>query len=368
MNSFSDIFFLEQKFLGNTVRSYLVFIGIVVFGLLLQKLLSKVLTRFLYNFIQKYSKGVSYEAFRELVKKPIGVCILLITFYFAFDQLSFPAHWKMASKSEFGIKMIIHRGYQVALVLSFTWVILRIVDFFGLIFIYRASLTESKTDDQIIPFVKESIKVMIMIFSIFFILGTVFNLNITSLIAGLGIGGLAIALAAKESLENLLGSFTIFLDKPFTVGDAVKIGNVSGTVERIGFRSTRIRTVDKTFVTVPNKKVVDTELDNLTLRSYWRARFDIPLVFETSEQSLRTIIGEIHKFISEHPMIINETTVHFLDFGQYSFNLHIQYFVNTTDWEQFCKTKEEINLRIISIIRSNGSDLAYPLNRVKAAN
>ncbi len=351
--------------MGNTVETYTYFIIIIIIGLLFKKLLSKLLTRFLYGFLQKYSKGVSYDAFLILVEKPIGFCILLITFYFAFDQLAFPASWKMADKDEFGLRMVLHRGYLVALVLSFTWVILRVVDFFGLIFIHRASLTESKTDDQIIPFIKESIKIILIIFSIFFILGTVFNLNITSLIAGLGIGGLAIALAAKESLENLLGSFTIFLDKPFTVGDAVKIGNVSGTVERIGFRSTRIRTVDRTFVTVPNKKMVDTELDNLSLRNYWRARFDVPVIFETSEESMKEILAQSRKYISEHPMIINDTTVHFIDFGEYSLKLYVQYFVNTTDWEQFCKVREEINLKMISIIRSNGSDLAYPVSKVK---
>jgi MscS family membrane protein len=359
------MFGIQGSFLGNSYNSYLWFLGILVIGFLLEKLLSRVFTRFLFRFVQKYSKGVSFESFLSLVKKPVGVVIILITIYIAFDQLQFPAEWRLVGKNRFGLKMILHRGYLVTLIMCITWVVLRIVDFFGLIFIYKASLTESKTDDQLIPFVKEFIKIIIAIFSVFFILGSVFNMNITSLIAGLGIGGLAIALAAKESLENLLGSFTIFLDKPFTIGDNVKIGNITGTVERIGFRSTRIRTVEKTFVTVPNKKMVDSELDNLSLRNYFRVRFDLPLVLETSEQNMREIVFQIKKYISEHQMVINESTVHFLDFGSYSLNLHIQYFINTTDWEQQCKTKEEINFKIMNIIRSNGSDLAYPAHTVK---
>jgi MscS family membrane protein len=359
------MFGLNRSFLGNTIENYLWFLAIIFVGLVLQRILSRVLTKLMYKFLQKYSKGVSFESFLSLVKKPVGVCIILITLYIAFDQLAFPTEWKMAPKSRFGLKMVLHRGFLVMLIMSMTWVVLRIVDFFGLIFTYKASLTESKTDDQLIPFVKEFIKIIIAIFSVFFILGSVFNMNISSLIAGLGIGGLAIALAAKESLENLLGSFTIFLDKPFTIGDTVKIGSIQGTVERIGFRSTRIRTLEKTYVTVPNKKMVDSELDNLSLRNYFRVRFDLPLLLETSEENLKEILFQIRKHISEHPMIISETTVHFLDFGSYSLNLYLQYFVNTTDWEQFCKIKEEINLKIINIVRSNGSDLAYPMNKVR---
>jgi MscS family membrane protein len=359
------MFVFNRTFLGNTVESYFWFLGIIILGLLFQRLLSRVLTKFMYRFLQRYSKGVSFESFLSLVKKPVGFCIFLITLYIAFNQLAFPIEWKLVPKHRFGLKMVLHRGFLVVLIMSMTWVILRIVDFFGLIFMYKASLTESKTDDQLIPFVKEFIKIIIVVFSVFFILGSVFNMNISSLIAGLGIGGLAIALAAKESLENLLGSFTIFLDKPFTIGDNVKIGNIQGTVERIGFRSTRIRTIEKSFVTVPNKRMVDTELDNLSLRSYFRVRFDLPLLFETSEDNLKEILFQVRKHISEHPMVINETTVHFLEFGSYSLNIHVQYFINTTDWEQFCKIKEEINLKIINVVRANGSDLAYPVNKVK---
>lgn len=359
------MYFLNQTFLGNTVQDYIWFLSIIIVGLIFQRLLAKVLTKFIYRFLKRYSTGVSFESLLELLKRPMVVSILLITLFIAFNHLSFPPAWKLVGPEKFGLRMVIYRTFEVAMVLSITWIILRIVDFFGLIFIYRASLTESKTDDQLIPFVKEFVKILIAIFSVFFILGTVFNLNITSLIAGLGIGGLAIALAAKESLENLLGSFTIFLDKPFVIGDFVKIGSVQGNVERIGFRSTRIRTVDKTFVTVPNKKMVDSELDNISLRSFWRVRFDLGIVLETKEDQLKEILFQIRKYVSEHKLVINETTIHFLDFSEYSLKIYVQYFINTTDWELFCQTKEEINFKIIEIIRKNGSDLAYPAYKIR---
>ena len=119
------------------------------------------------------------------------------------------------------------------------------------------------------------------------------GVNIIALTTGLGIGGIALAMASKESLENLLGSFTIFLDQPFTVGDTVTVGSITGTVEKVGFRSTRIRTFDKSIVTVPNKKMIDAELDNLGMRPVRRVKFNIGLTYETSIEQMKLIVADI---------------------------------------------------------------------------
>lgn len=296
-----DIF--NRTFLGNSIEAYVWFAGIALIGLLFKRLLSKFLAYLGYKLMSKYASPIGYTKFNELVEKPIGIFILLITFYLAFDRLEFPNAWNLVPAERFGLRMIMFSGFQIAIIFSLTWIFLRLIDFFGLILMYKASLTESKADDQLVSFIKESLKVVLIILSIFFILGAVFKLNIASLIAGLGIGGLAIALAAKESLENLLGSFTIFLDKPFTIGDVVKIGSVEGTVEHIGFRSTRIRTVEKTYLTVPNKKMVDSELDNLSLRLQRRVKFDISLVYETSITQFKNIVADIQAYIDNHPQI-----------------------------------------------------------------
>jgi MscS family membrane protein len=137
-------------------------------------------------------------------------------------------------------------------------------------------------DDQLVPFVVEIGKIAVYIVLFFVLLGKVFDIDVTALAAGVGIGGIAIAMASKESLENLLGSFTIFFDKPFLVGDLVSTGSITGTVEKVGFRSTRIRTFDKSIVTVPNKNMISAELDNLGKRKVRRARFYIGLTYDTT--------------------------------------------------------------------------------------
>jgi len=352
--------FLKLSFMGNTTESYCWFIGIIVAGLIFHRLLSKLLTLFVFKFLQKYSTDIGYSKLFVLLKKPLGVFIMLIVFYLAFDRLEFPAGWNFVTIEKFGLRMILYRSFQIALVISITWIILRVIDFFGLILMYRASLTETKTDDQLVQFVKEALKVIVIIFSIFFMLGAIFELNVASLIAGLGIGGLAIALAAKESLENLLGSFTIFLDKPFVIGDLIKSGDIVGNVENIGFRSTRIRTLEKSFVTIPNKKLVDNELDNLSYRSQRRTSFTIGLTHETKADQLKKIIAEIQTLVGNHTFISKEEIqVRLNSFDINSINIMVIYFVNRIDYNVYLDVREEINYEIMRIVEKHGSSLAH---------
>ena len=341
--------FLYRTFLGNTIYSYLWFAGIIILGLIFSRLLSKLLTFFVFNFVKQYSIGVGYDKLLVLLKKPTTIFILLITFYFAFNQLVFPAEWNFVSIEKFGLRMFTYRLFLIAII----------------VLMHKASLTESKTDDQLVPFFIESLKVVFVIFSVFFIFGAVFKLNIASLIAGLGIGGLAIALAAKESLENLLGSFTIFLDKPFVIGDYIKVGTVEGHVEKIGFRSTRIRTMEKSFLTVPNKKLVEGELDNLSLRIQRLAKFNIGLTYETKAEQFKKIINEIQTYIDNHSRVLkNETRVRLHDFDQSAASIMITYFVDTMEYDVYLNVREEINYKIMEIVEKNGSSFAYPTTTV----
>jgi Na+/H+ antiporter NhaD/arsenite permease-like protein/small-conductance mechanosensitive channel len=336
---------LRQVYFGNTIQAYLWFAGIILLGLIFRQLLSKVFSRFIFRFLKKYSLGVGSDKFVELLQKPIGLFILLVTFYIAFDRLHVPVEWNLADRSHFGFRKMFFYAYQLAIILSFTWIILRMIDFVADIFQHKASLTLSKADDQLIPFAKDFIKVLILIVSAFFIFGTVFKMNVASLVAGLGIGGLAVALAAKESLENLFGSFTIFLDKPFVAGDLIKIGNITGHVETIGFRSTRIRTLEKTYVSVPNKKMVEAELDNLSMRTSKRAKFTLGLEYKTSPAQLKKIITDIKTILLSHHLITEDIEVFFYDFGSSSLDLHVLYYVSTKEWTLYAQVREEINFK-----------------------
>lgn len=356
--------FLEETYFGNTVRDYLILVGFVLLGFIFLRYLSRLLSNFLYGFIEKYSEGITREKFFEKLHKPLAWFVMLVIIYTATSHIEFPEEWKLAPAEKFGLRMIIERLYQLFVICSVAWILLRIVDFIGLVLLKKAEKTESKQDDQMITFAVEAIKIIIVIFTVFIILGTVFNANVGSLVAGLGIGGLALALAAKESLENLLSSFIIFLDKPFVVGDAVTVGNVSGTVEKVGFRSTRIRTVEKSFVTLPNRKMVDAELDNLSLRTFTRAKFIVGIQYSTPGEKVKNIVSDIQKFLDEHPHTNQEGTVRFFEFGESSLNILVQYFVDTVDWKFYMQVREEINYKIAEIVKKHGSDFAFPTRTV----
>ncbi|MFI5149800.1 MAG: mechanosensitive ion channel family protein [Bacteroidia bacterium] len=355
-------FFAYPLYGQDTVAELSWCIGILLAGLLLKRLLTRLLTHFLFQILKRYSgEAVGYNKLLQLVKKPLGYLVLLLTIYFASDQLSFPNSWHLASEDRFGIRMILNRTFHLLFIASLSFVILRIVDFFGLVLKYRSGMAETR-DDHLVPFIKEAIKVLIIILSIFTILGSVFKINVASLIAGLGIGGLAVALAAKESIENLLGSFTIFLDKPFMVGDYVKISAFEGTVESIGFRSTRIRTVEKTLVTVPNKKMVDAELDNLSRRSQRRIRFTFGLEGRSNAEQIRTISKGIQEFMEKDPRILPENRyVTLLELGTNSVNMLVLCYIDNPDYANYLDVQQDLNYTILSLMEQHKVSFSTPV-------
>ena len=268
------------------------------------------------------------------------------------------------NEGSLGVIDIISKTFNLLLLIIIFWIINRVIDFIGFKLKNRASETESKVDDQVIPFAVDMAKVITVILGVVMILGNVFNVNIAALVTGLGIGGVAFALASKESLENLLGSFTIFFDKPFTVGDIVTLGGVTGVVEKVGFRSTRIRTFDKSIVTVPNKNIISSELDNLGARPVRRVKFNIGLTYNASVNNIKAIVNDIQELIDKHPETNNDGKVRFLNFGASSLDIMVLYYVNSPDWEVLIDTQEKINYSIIDIVAKHKCDFAFPSTSV----
>ena len=195
-------------------------------------------------------------------------------------------------------------------------------------------------------------------------MGSVFKVDVGALIAGLGIGGLALALAAKVSLENLLASFVIFFDKPFIIGDLVSVNGVTGVVEKIGFRSTRIRTLEKSYLTMPNRLMIDNVLDNLSQRTFRRVSFNIGVLYGTTEEQLKNIVTAIQKYIDEHPHTNQDGEIHFMEFGASSLDIMVLYYIDTMDWSVFLKIKEEVNFEIMRIVEHHGADFAFPTQTI----
>ena len=368
-----DTQFLQTEFLGNSLQDYCWFLGAIVVGLLFKKLFSRYLSRLLYKVIGKKDIEIGVEKFNELLTKPIGLFIMLSIIYLGASHIQYPPSWNLGNVEEFGLKMMVSKVYALIYVISIFWILLKVIDYVGLILFARAEKTENKMDDQLIPFIIEIAKILTYIFALFIIMGNVFDVNITALATGLGIGGIALAMASKESLENLLGSFTIFFDRPFTVGDMVTVGSVTGRVEKVGFRSTRIRTLDRSLVTVPNKKMIDAELDNLGMRPIRRVKFSVGLTYHTSIEQIKKIVADMQTMIDNHPRTTNaegkkskdkEGKVRFDEFGDSSLNIFVLYYVDSPKWEDLIDVRQDVNYKIMEIVKKHNSDFAFPSTTV----
>lgn len=356
--------FLLIEILGNTIQDYAWFFGAILLGFIFKKLISKHLSHLLFKVVGKKGAEVGIDKFDALLTKPIAFCIMLSIIYLGSSHIEYPSTWNLAPENEVGLKMLINKGFSLMYVYSIFWIILKVIDFMGLILNKRAEATENKMDDQLIPFIIEIAKIITYVFALVIVMGNIFEVNITALATGLGIGGLALAMASKESLENLLGSFTIFFDQPFTVGDVVTVGSVTGVVEKVGFRSTRIRTFDKSLVTVPNKKMIDAELDNLGLRPIRRVKFNIGLTYETSPEQIKAIVSDIQEMINLHEKTNQDGRVRFQEFGSSSLDIMVMYFVDSPKWEDLINVKEDVNYKIMEIVKKHNSDFAFPSTTV----
>jgi MscS family membrane protein len=361
-----DLEILNKVVWGNSIKSYLLLIVIIFLGLIFKRLSSKLLTKFIYTFLRSFSKEVKIDKFLNLLRSPIEFLILIIVLYLALNQINYPLNTvvfeRIINKEPYTVTIIdiLDKIFLLLIIFSAFRILLRFIDFISHVFEYRASLTASKTDDQLVPFMRELTKILTIIVGVFVIMGSVFDLNVATIVAGLGIGGLAIALAAQDTLQNLLGSFTIFADKPFIVGDLVHVAGYDAVVEKVGFRSTVVRTLDKTLVIIPNKMMIDSPLENLTLRNLRRVKFSVGVLYGTPAETIKKIANEIKVYIDLHLQTNQDTLVVFDAFGDSSLNIMILYYIEIVDYAIYMKIKEDINFRVMEIVLNNGADFAFP--------
>ena len=354
--------FLQQVWWGNPVKNYLIIAGIIVFVWLLKRFISRYLAGLLYGVVHKIWKDIDRKSFISLVVKPLGFFLAVLVSIVALYKLNFPQELN-ADVYKYTVKEIIQCAGNIILIVSFTSLLIRIIDFVALILEKRANLTADQSDNQLIVFFKDFFKVILVIIGIMLVLRYAFGLNIGGLLTGLSSVGAAIALALRESLENLIASFIIFFDKPFVTGDLVKVLNVTGTVEKIGLRSTRIRTDQKTFVTVPNKQMVDSVLDNLSLRTQRKGELKLHIERSASASQLEQLVAGVEKifYLDE----IENSTVFLNDITANSFDVQAEYFTRPIAIEQFNALKQQINLSVIKTLEENKLELAGTAAEIK---
>ncbi|MBL0152231.1 MAG: mechanosensitive ion channel [Chitinophagaceae bacterium] len=347
--------FLDKIWLDNTLRDYAWVLGVILFVIILKKFISRYLAGLMFRGVQRIWKEVDKQSFTTLLTQPLGFFLLILTTIIAVYRLKFPAVLNV-EVYEYNLLQILHCISTIVLIVSFTWLMLRIIDFITGILEKKADLTPGQGDNQLIVFFRDFFKVVIAIVGIMMILNYAFGLNVGSLITGLSIVGAAIALALRESLENLIASFIIFFDKPFTTGDLVKVHNITGIVEKIGLRSTRIRSDQKTFVSVPNKQMVDSVLDNLSLRTHRRGDLKLELSLQTPADTVEAVVNGVKKIL-ERPDI-EESNVHLSEITSTSFVVLSDYYTTPVTISAFNEIKQGVNLQSLQLLASLKVELA----------
>jgi len=243
-------------------------------------------------------------------------------------------------------------------------ILLKVVDIAVLYIRMATHKTENRLDDQLVPIFKNLVQILIIgavVIQVF----RIFQIDITAIIAGLSIGGLALALAAKDTAQNLFGSVTLFLDRPFQVGDWINFEDVDGTVEEIGIRATRIRTFANSLVYVPNGKLANMNLNNYGLRHYRRFSTKISVTYDTPPDLIEEYVKGLRKIVEEHPKTRKDYfEVHLNEFAPSSLDILFYIFFEVPSWSEELKSKHEVMLSAIRLAKEMGVKFAFPSSSI----
>lgn len=254
---------------------------------------------------------------------------------------------------------------QFLLIVAVGWFLFNLVEVIDAALRRFSEKTESKLDDQVVPLVRKSLRLFLVVVFTLFVAQNVFGLDITGWLAGLGIAGLAVSLAAQDSIKNLFGSITVLFDKPFTVGDWIQTDGLEGTVEEVGFRSTRIRTFYNSLITLPNANLINASVDNYGRRQYRRWKTHIGVQYDTTPDQLVAFTEGIRELVRTHPYTRKDYfQVWCHEFGASSLNILIYIFHEVPDWSTELRERERLFIDIVRLADKLGVSFAFPTQTV----
>ncbi|MBR9918670.1 mechanosensitive ion channel family protein [bacterium] len=340
---------LKQDWFGIQIWQYLAVFCWLLLGLIFRKIFEFILE----NYIHKLAKKTKFTWDDDLIDgidKPSGFIFMMFFWLATFTNL------QLSVTVNHYLSLIL----EIAVSVGFIWLFYNLSDVFSKYLGVLTSKTETKLDDQLVPLIRKTLRFFVLVMGIILILQNN-GYNVASLIAGLGIGGLAVALAARDTLANFFGSVTIFVDKPFRIGDWIKVAGVEGTVEEVGFRSTRIRTFYNSLVSVPNSNISNNEVDNLGLREYRRLLTTLNLTYSTFPKQMEAFVEGIKAIVKSNPHFRQDFyEVHFNAFGAHSLDVMVYVFFKVPDWSTELQQKHNFFLEILKLAKEVGVEFAFP--------
>jgi MscS family membrane protein len=338
-----------NEWLGVQIWQYLAVFLWILIGVVLRKIFEFILD----NYIRRLTLKTTFtwdDDLLDSIERPAGFIFLMTFFMVSYTnlQLSVTVNHYLAAILE------------IAISTGFVWLFYNLADVFAKYMTVITAKTENTLDDQLVPLIRKTLRFFIVVMGVILILQNN-GYNVASLIAGLGIGGLAVALAAKDTLANFFGSITIFADKPFRIGDWIKVGGVEGTVEEVGFRTTRVRTFYNSVISVPNSNIATTDIDNLGMRKYRRFKTVLNLTYSTTPQQMEAFVEGIKAIVKSNSHFRQDYyEVHFNSMGAHSLDVLVYVFFDVPDWSTELQQRHNFLLEILKLAQEVGVEFAFP--------
>jgi len=322
-------------------------------------LLRSIFTRYIFRWTLKLTAKTDTQLVENVLmafEKPLRSLFIILGFYFALNYLPL-------SISQ---DQLVSRIFRSAVVILVSW---GIYDLAGSHSIISEELKEKLNVDSIlIPFFSKMARFIIAALAIV-VIAQEWGYDVDGFIAGLGLGGLAFALAAKDALSNVFGGIVIIMEKPFSIGDWIATPSVEGLVEDISFRSTKIRAFAQSLITVPNSTLANEPITNYTRMGKRRITFNLGVTYDTPKDKLEKCVNEIKQMLIDHPDIHPEMVfVYFDTFNDSSLDIFLYFFTNTTVWKEYLEVKQDINFRIMEILEREGVSVAFPSRSIYFEN
>jgi len=345
-----------ELFLWMELWQWIGILIVIFIGMIADQIVRGILRTGWHRFETKRGKEVENASLGRAVR-PFGLLAAAGIWYLALDQGLLPT----------AVVPVLLVAVRLFLMVSMVWAAFRVTDLIGDWLSSKASRTETKFDDLLIPMIKRTAKIFLAAIGLIYI-ANAFQIEIMPLLTGLGIGGLAVAFAAKDTIENLFGSIAVILDRPFEIGDWVVVNDTEGTVEDLGFRSTRIRTFYNSLVTVPNATLVRATVDNYGRRKYRRFTTKLNVTYDTHPDKIEAFCAGIREIVKLHPYTRKDYYHVWLNgFGAHSLDVLVYIFFECPDWSIELREKHRFMLDVVRLADRLGVEFAFPTQTLHVA-
>ena len=343
--------YLNQEIFGNPIEKWLIALGILLGSFVLVKVIYWMFSNIFQKITSKTKNKLDDKLLRTL-QKPITFLIIALAYLYAVKFLHFTSNTE---------SILLNIAYLfIAVVL--TSIISRIIDaVISEVVLPFSEKSETSFDNHLIPVIQKAVRAIVWSLGIVIGLDNI-GFDITAMIAGLGIGGLALALAAQDSVKNIFAGIMIFLDKPFKIKDRMKIDGHDGVVEEVGLRSTRIRTLEGRIVTIPNCTFTDNSVINVTSQPALKVRINLGLTYDTTEEDMQKAIDILKDIVKNQDAITDDYAAGFNGFGDFSLNILFMYYVRPES--HWLNTQTLVNKEVLKRFNEQGLEFAFPTQTI----